>query len=320
MTSASETIRIGISSCILGREVRFDGGHKLDRFIRDTLGAYVEFVPVCPEVEIGLGVPRETLRLVRGTSGQTLLIAPKSGTSHTTKMLKYSSKKVSELRNLELCGFIAQRGSPSCGMERVKLYPAKEGGAPNKDGRGLFTQVLMERLPLLPIEEIGRLNDPPLRENFIERVFAYRRLRQLFAGRWALRDLVSFQANEKLLLMAHGDYRTSGRLVAKAKGMPRKELREEYERLFLTVLTRRTTLRKHVNVLQHIAGYFRNVLDKESREEVHELIEQYRAKRVPLVVPLTLMKHHIRHHGIDYLAEQSYLNPHPRELMLRNHV
>ncbi len=320
MTTPQDTIRIGISACIVGEEVRFNGGHKLDRFIRDTLGAYVDFVPVCPEVDIGLGVPRETLRLVRGKGSQPLLIAPKSGAAHTTKMLGYARGKVAELGKLELCGFIVQKGSPSCGMERVRIYPTKEGGAPTKDGRGLFTQVLMDKLPLLPVEEDGRLNDPLLRENFIERVFAYRRLRQMFAGRWTIGTLVKFHASEKLLLMAHGDYKALGKLVAKAKGTPRKQLREEYQRLFLTVLGRRSTTRKHVNVLQHIAGYFRKQLDQESRDEVHDLIEAYRGGLVPLIVPITLMRHHIRHHGIEYLADQSYLNPHPRELMLRNHV
>ncbi len=320
MTPPQDSIRIGISACIVGQEVRFNGGHKLDRFIRDTLGTYVEFVPVCPEVDIGLGVPRETLRLVRGEGSQPLLIAPKSGSAHTAKMLSYARGKVAELSKLDLCGFIVQKGSPSCGMERVKIYPAKEGGAPTKDGRGLFTQVLMDKLPLLPVEEDGRLNDPLLRENFIERAFAYRRLRQLFAGRWTVGDLVKFHASEKLLLMAHGDYKALGQLVAKAKSVPRKELKEEYQRLFLTILGRRSTARKHVNVLQHIAGYFRKQLDQESRDEVHDLIEAYRGGLIPLIVPITLMKHHIRQQGIDYLADQSYLNPHPRELMLRNHV
>ena len=320
MTLPQDTIQIGISACVVGQEVRFDGGHKLSRFIRDTLGAYVEFVPVCPEVDIGLGVPRETLRLVRGKGTQPLLLAPKSGTAHTTKMLAYARGKVSELGKLDLCGYIVQGGSPSCGMERIRIYPAKAGGAPTKDGRGLFAQVLMEKLPLLPVEEAGRLNDPLLRENFIERAFAYRRLRHLFSGRWTIGQLVKFQAKEKLLLMAHGDYRTPGKLVAKAKGRTRKELSEEYQREFLTVMGRRSTSRKHVNVLQHIAGYFRKQLDQASRDEVHDLIEAYREGLVPLIVPITLMRHHIRHHNIDYLVDQSYLNPHPRELMLRNHV
>lgn len=315
-----EPIRIGISACILGHEVRFNGGHKLDRFIRDTLGAYVEFIPVCPEFEIGLGVPRETLRLVEGSGSRPSMIAPKSGSDHTQKMVTYARGKTGELAQGDLCGFIVQKGSPSCGMERVKVYPAADGGMPRKDGRGLFTQVLMERLPLLPVEEDGRLNDPLLRENFIERVFAYRRLRRLFGGRWTLGQLVSFHANEKLLLMAHSADKALGQLVARAKQVDRKELKQQYQHLFLTAMARRSTVRKHVNVLQHIAGYFRKRLDDTSRQEVHDLIEAYRQKLVPLVAPVTLMKHHIRALAIDYLRGQTYLEPHPRELMLRNHV
>lgn len=317
---SDQPIRIGISACIVGQEVRYNGGHKLDRFVRDTLGEYVEFVPVCPEVDIGLGVPRETLRLVRRGDAVPGLIAPKSGTAHTTRMLTYAEGKVAELAAHELCGFIVQKGSPSCGMERVKVYPRLEGGAPTRDGRGLFTHVLMERMPLLPVEEDGRLNDPMLRENFIERVFAYRRLRQLFAGRWTIGDLVRFHANEKLLLMAHRTDKALGQLVAGAKRAEREQVQNDYQRMFLEALSHRSTVTKHVNVLQHIAGYFRGELDQASRDEVHDLIEAYRARQVPLIVPVTLMRHHIRALDLEYLTGQSYLNPHPRELMLRNHV
>jgi uncharacterized protein YbgA (DUF1722 family)/uncharacterized protein YbbK (DUF523 family) len=319
-----QPIRIGISACILGEEVRYNGGHKLDRFIRDTLGAFVEFVPVCPEVDIGLGVPRETLRLVRagddGADAPPRMIANKSGADHTATMLRYAKRKARELQELELCGYIVQKGSPSCGMERVRVYPQPDGGMPRRDGRGLFTRVLMQQLPLLPVEEDGRLNDPLLRENFIERVFAYRRLRALFSGRWTIGQLVDFQANEKLLLMAHGPNKALGQLVARAKSMPRAEVKAQYQQAFLETLARRSTVRKHVNVLQHIVGYFRDKLDDTSRHEVHDLIEAYRGRLVPLIVPITLMRHHIRAHRIDYLARQSYLSPHPRELMLRNHA
>lgn len=313
-------IRIGISACIIGQEVRFNGGHKLNHFIRDTLGAFVAFVPVCPEVDIGLGVPRETLRLVKGQGPTPDLVAPKSESDHTEKMLTYARRKTVELEKLDLCGFIVQKGSPSCGMERVKVYPSAVGGMPKKDGRGLFTRVLIERLPLLPVEEDGRLNDPLLRENFIERVFAYQRLRQMFSGRWTIGKLVEFHSDEKLLLMAHSSYRPLGKLVARAKQETRADLRDQYQTGFLQALAGRTTVKKHVNVLQHIAGYFRRHVSGDARDEVHDLIQAYRNQLVPLIVPVTLMKHHIRTLGLDYLLEQSYLNPHPRELMLRNHA
>lgn len=318
--SPTHPIRIGISACVLGQEVRFNGGHKLNHFIRDTLGDFVEFVPVCPEVDIGLGVPRESLRLVKRDGDTPSLVAPASGSDHTKKMMAYAGRKVADLAKLDLCGFIVQKGSPSCGMERVKVYPPAKGSMTRKDGRGLFTQVLMERLPLLPVEEGGRLSDPRLRENFIERVFAYQRLRHLFRDCWTIGQLVEFHTNEKLLLMSHSNYRPLGQLVAKAKQQARADVKEQYQRLFLEALACPSTVKKHVNVLQHIAGYFREDLAEDARHEVHDLIEAYRQELVPLVVPITLMKHHIRTLGLDYLAPQTYLSPHPRELMLRNHA
>lgn len=324
-TPSSDEIRIGISSCILGNEVRYNGGHKLDRFIRDTLGSYVSFVPVCPEVELGLGVPRETLRLARpGKRGarQLRLVAPKSGSDHTRDMLDYARTRCDELSELELCGFIVQKGSPSCGMERVRVYPKPEGGSPVRDGRGLFTQVVLDRWPHMPVEEDGRLNDPLLRDSFIVRIFAYRRLRSLFQPRWRIGDLVAFHAREKLLLLAYdrAAHTQLGRMVAQAKDIPRTQLKSEYMTTFLTGLRKRGTRRKHTNVLQHMTGHFKKLLDEPDRRELRELVDAYRRGLLPLVVPITLMRHHVRRHDVTYLAQQSYLDPHPRELMLRNHV
>lgn len=314
-------ILIGVSQCILGAEVRFNGGHKLSRFVADTLGTYVRFVPVCPEVEIGMGTPRETVRLeLHDGEEAPRMVAPKSGRDWTKEMYGYAKAKANELAKLPLCGYILQKGSPSCGMERVRIY--RDTGIPKRDGRGVFAQALMDKLPHLPVEEDGRLNDARLRENFIERVFAYRRLRDLFSGRWTVGQLVAFHAREKLLLLAHDRpaYQELGRLVARAKQVPRKELVDTYSGLYLDGLKKIATTRKQVNVLQHIAGYFKKVLDDGDRQEVHDQIEAYRQGLVPLVVPLTLIKHHLRRHEVPYLAQQSYLEPHPRELMLRNHV
>lgn len=320
--ASEETIRIGISACVLGQEVRYNGGHKLDRFVRDTLGQYVEFVPVCPEVEIGLGVPRETLRL-EGGSGQEQglrLVAPKSGLNHTAPMQRYARRRVAELAQLHLCGFILKKDSPSCGMERVRVYGDK--GIPTRNGRGLFAQVLIDALPGLPVEEEGRLNDPRLRDNFVERLFAYRRLRTFFGSRWKIGDLVEFHTREKLLVLAHDRpaYEQLGRLVAGAKKTPRPQLVAEYQRVFLTALAKMATTRKQTNVLQHIAGFLKKALDPSDRAELRGLIERYHQGFVPLVVPLTLIGHHVRRHEVDYLCRQTYLNPHPQELMLRNHV
>jgi len=312
-------IRIGVSACVLGQEVRFNGGHKRSRFVSDELGSHVEFVPVCPEVEMGLSVPRETLRLVRTPNGKTRLMANKSGTDHTERMQTFAERKVKELEDADLCGFIVQKGSPSCGMERVKAYPPGVG-MPLRVERGLFTQELMRRHPRLPVEEDGRLNDPILREHFLVRVFAYRRLRDLFAGDWQASDLIAFHSREKLLVLAHADYRPLGRLVANRGDLTLQEWGNRYREMFLDALAKPRSTGKHVNVLQHVAGYFRQGLDQRSRAEVADLIEAYGNKLVPLVVPLTLIKHHVRSLGLQYLDAQSYLHGNPRRLVPQNHL
>jgi len=319
-TSTPDEIPIGVSSCILGNEVRFNGGHKLSSFVRDTLGAYVRFVPVCPEVDIGLGIPRETLRLARGENDSVQLIAPKSGSNHTVAMEEYSRTKTEALSREALCGFIVQKGSPSCGMERVRIY-SEPGRAPARNGRGLFTHALMERFPNLPVEEDGRLNDPGLRENFIERIFAYRRIRALFSGSWTMGDLVKFHSREKLLVLAHSrpSYQELGRLVAGAKDRDPHRVAQEYERLFLSGLKKMATRGRQTNVLMHIAGHFKKLLDDGDRAEISEITEKYRVGLLPLIVPITLLRHHVRRHNMEYLAMQTYLDPHPSELMLRNH-
>jgi uncharacterized protein YbgA (DUF1722 family)/uncharacterized protein YbbK (DUF523 family) len=318
-------VRIGISACLLGREVRFDGGHKRDPFLNDVFAAFVEWVPVCPEVELGLGIPRETLRLERDARGLHL-VAPKSGADHTRAMARYAAKRVAALEPLGLCGYVLKKDSPSCGMERVKVYPRPDAPGrtvpPVKDGRGAFASRLLEAMPLLPVEEEGRLHDPRLRENFVERVFAYRALRRLFAGRWTTGDLVAFHTARKLTLLAHSPeaYRALGRLVAGAKAVPRAVLRERYETGFMQALRAIATTGKHANVLQHAAGHFKRTLDAPSRAELAETVEDYRRGLVPLVVPITLLRHHARRTGARHLEGQTYLAPHPKELMLRNHV
>ena len=316
---AEETIRIGVSACLLGREVRYDGGHKRDAFLVETFGRYVEWVPVCPEVELGLGTPRPTLRLERH-DGDVRLMMPKTGDDHTDAMRGYADKRVAALVEDDLCGYILKKDSPSCGMERVKVYGTNT--IPSKSGRGLFAEALMQRFPNLPVEEEGRLNDPPLRENFVERVFAYRRLRSLFGRRWTLGDLVAFHTAHKLQLMAHSPktYERLGRFVAIAKNVARGEVRARYESLFMQGLTLLATPARHTNVLQHMAGYFKKLLDDESKRELQSVIDDYRRGLVPLVVPMTLVRHYVRRFDVTYLKGQVYLEPHPKELMLRNHV
>jgi uncharacterized protein YbgA (DUF1722 family)/uncharacterized protein YbbK (DUF523 family) len=313
------TLRIGISACLLGQEVRFDGGHKRDHFLINVLGPHVEYVPVCPEVEMGLGTPRETLRLVRRDNTLRMLTT-RTAVDHTDGMNRWSARRLTELAREDLSGYVLKKDSPSCGMERVKTYSEHGPGA--RDGRGLFAAALLARFPQLPVEEEGRLSDPTLRENFIERVFAYRRLQDLFGGRWRAGDLVRFHTAHKMVLLAHSTtaYNQLGRLVARAGETPKAELRAAYESLFMQTLALRATRARHTNVLHHMAGHLKKLLDAEARADLAQTIQDYHAGLVPLVVPVTLLRHYVRLHGISYLQEQVYLEPHPRELMLRNHV
>jgi uncharacterized protein YbgA (DUF1722 family) len=268
---------------------------------------------------MGLGTPRETLRLVR-IGEEVRMVMPRTGADHTDAMRSYAERRLNELAQEDLCGYVLKKGSPSCGMERVRVFDSH--GVPAKSGRGLFAEALLQRFPNLPVEEEGRLYDPRLRENFIERVFAYHRLRTLFAGRWNLGELVAFHTAHKLLLMAHSPraYAALGRLVAGGKALPRPELRLRYEEGFVQALAEMATTRRQTNVLQHMVGYLRPHLDEASRGELHSLLEDYRHGLVPLIVPLTLIRHYVRRFEIPYLCGQVYLEPHPKELMLRNHV
>jgi uncharacterized protein YbgA (DUF1722 family)/uncharacterized protein YbbK (DUF523 family) len=314
-----ELIRIGISACLLGQEVRFDGGHKRDQFLTTILGPQVEFVPVCPEVEMGLGTPRETLRLVKSET-RLRMVTTRTGIDHTDGMQTWAAGRLEELASADLCGYVLKKDSPSCGMERVKTYGGAVGAV--RDGRGIYASALIERYPLLPVEEEGRLSDARLRENFIERVFAYRRLKDLFSGRWTTGALVSFHTAHKMSLLAHSTarYNELGQLVARAGSLSRADLRSEYQRIFMETLKILATRQRHANVLHHMAGHLKKVVDAPSRAELAACIDEYRTGLVPLIVPITLIRHYVRVHAIAYLEGQVYLEPHPRELMLRNHV
>jgi uncharacterized protein YbgA (DUF1722 family) len=266
-----------------------------------------------------MDTPRPALRLV-GDEDSVRMVEIKSGLDHTKAMKRYSAQRVRALRGLDLCGYILKKDSPSCGMTRVKVYGNK--GMATRQGRGLYASVLMEAYPNLPCEDEGRLNDPKLRENFIERVFAYQRLSDLFRSRWTRGQVVAFHTAHKLQLMAHSTvaYRELGRLVAALKQTPRAVFREQYEGGFMRALAHVASRGRNANVLQHAAGHLKERLDSASRSELAELIHDYRNELVPLVVPVTLIGHHVRRHEIDYLSGQVFLEPHPRELMLRNHV
>jgi uncharacterized protein YbgA (DUF1722 family)/uncharacterized protein YbbK (DUF523 family) len=317
--SGTPAIRVGISSCLLGEEVRFDGGHKRDAFLTDSFGRFVEWVPVCPEIEAGLSAPREAIHLARA-DGHVRLLTVKTRVDLTDRLEAFSRRRASELESEHLSGYVFKKNSPSCGLERVKVYDARR--APEKSGRGIFAARLTGRFPDLPVEEEGRLSDPRLRENFVERVFAYSRLRALFERSWTVNALVQFHTAHKLILMAHSPdaYRHLGRLVARATAMGRADLERRYRHEFMAALAVLATPRRHTNVLQHMSGYFKTALDRASKAELQAAIDDYRRELVPLIVPVTLLRHHVRVHGVEYLAGQRYLEPHPKELMLRNHV
>jgi uncharacterized protein YbgA (DUF1722 family)/uncharacterized protein YbbK (DUF523 family) len=320
MTAPGETpLRLGISTCLLGENVRFDGGHKHDRFLTGTLGRYVEYVPVCPESECGLGIPREAMRLV-GDPANPRLVTVRSGIDHTDRMVAWAKDRIEELADEGLCGFIFKSKSPSSGMERVKVYG--DGGMPAKTGVGIFARIFMERFPRIPVEEEGRLHDPKLRENFIERIFTLMRWRATLAQGSRLNHLIDFHTRHKLLILSHSpaDYREMGKLVAGGKAMPTDELFDRYEALLTHALGLKTTVKKQINVISHVMGYFKKQLSADEKRELLEVIERYRAEHVPLIVPLTLINHYVRKYDQPYLRDQYYLNPHPTSLQLRNHV
>lgn len=291
----------------------------MDRFLVDTLGQYVEYVPVCPEYECGLPVPREAMHL-EGDPDNPHLVTIKTKQDKTDQMLRWARRRVVELEKENLSGFIFKSKSPSSGMERVKVYNDK--GMPSKNGIGMFARIFMERFPLLPFEEEGRLHDPVLRENFIERIFALFRWRQAVSQSRSRRSLIEFHTKHKLLIFSHNEqrYREMGRLVARVRDLPLKEFLEQYQVRLLEVLKYKTTPRKHTNVLMHIMGFFKKQLSSDEKKEMLDVIELYKSGSVPLIVPITLVNHYVRKYRQPYLKEQTYLNPHPIELQLRNHV
>jgi uncharacterized protein YbgA (DUF1722 family)/uncharacterized protein YbbK (DUF523 family) len=314
-----EKIRLGVSTCLLGEAVRYDGGHAHDRYVTETLGHYMDFVPVCPEMEAGFGLPREPVRLV-GDPASPRLMTVNTKKDLTDTMTAWARRRVRELEKEDLCGFIFKSKSPSSGMERVKVYTEK--GMPVKTGVGFFARAFMEHFPLIPVEEEGRLHDPHLRENFIELIFTLNRWREVLQERLSLGNLVIFHTSNKLLLLSHSQkhYRAMGQLVAHGKEYGVKELYKQYENMLLNAIQMKTTVRKNVNVLQHMMGYFKKQLSPDEKQELLDVILEYRAGMLPLIVPITLFKHYVRKYKENYLSLQTYLQPHPTALKLRNHI
>jgi uncharacterized protein YbbK (DUF523 family)/uncharacterized protein YbgA (DUF1722 family) len=309
-------IRIGVSACLLGEQVRYDGGHKRNAFLIEELGSHVRFVPVCPEVAIGLGVPRETIRLVRRSDGVRLLGS--AGVDHTDAMRRWAGTVMGELCEQDLSGFVLRMGSPSCGLERVRVWD-EAVQRPSRQGRGVFAQALVDAMPGLAIEEEGRLHDPGLREHFVDRVFAHARVRDFFAGRWTAESLIRFHSAEKAAVMAHDveAARRLGRLVAGHSRLEPKQLARSYRALHGAAYARPATPGRQANALLHLAGHLKDGLGSCDRKELREAIEDYRVGLVPVAVPLALLSRHLRAVGTDWARSQTYLRPYPRELGLR---
>lgn len=313
MKPSAEKIKIGISSCLIGQEVRYNGGHKFNAFINHQLGQYMEFLPYCPEVAIGLGVPRAPIRIVKD-QGEMRIIGTQDASLDVTRKLQQYGRKIGSSAN-QLCGYIFKAGSPSCGMERVKTYNTK--GLPLKsDGVGAFAQEIMQQQPNMPVEEEGRLNDPGLRENFIECVFTYYRWKKLRSTRLSASKLIDFHSRHKLTVMAHNQaaYRRLGQMLSDAGKRNLTQLANQYESELMAAMHKQATRKSHTNVLQHLQGYFSRSLSATDRTEITQLVEDYHAGLVPLIAPLTLIRHHFLHHPNEWALSQTYLEPYPAGL------
>ena len=319
MSSKSPSrIPIGISSCLLGESVRYDGGHKRNAYLVDVLGKYFEFIPFCPEVAIGLGTPRPPIRLTGNASSPRAVGVKNPQLDVSDALMDYARSVVADAPRL--CGYVLKRGSPSCGMERVKVYDSN--GMPSGFSSGLYAGVIMRAFPTLPVEEEGRLSDPILRESFVTRVFVLVRWQHATCDGMTPGKLVDFHTRHKYLLLSHSEvhYRQLGRLVADAGNREIDSLSNEYLAVLMDGLKRRATRRRHSNVLQHIMGYLKRSIDAGDKAELACAIDEYRNGTVPLVVPMKLVEHHFRRHPNDYIALQAYMNPYPAELGLRNHL
>ena len=315
-TACLKHVKLGVSSCLLGEEVRFDGQHKLDRYLRDCLGSFVEWMPVCPEVESGMPVPREAMSL-NGNKDSPELLTIRTGKNLTGMMKSWIDKRLPELEAENLSGFIFKKKSPSSALYDAKVHD--QTGFPYAKSPGLFAKAFTEKFPLIPVEDEGRLHDPGLRENFIERVFVYFRWQEMLGLGNSKNRLSEFQRRHKLIIMAHCPSKTSvlGKMAAESDSAL---VQEEYIKILMMELKKQATVKKHVNVLEHILGYFKKDLSAWEKEEILNIIEHYHKQLVPLIVPLTLLKHFIAKYNKEYLKDQHYIYQHPAELKLRNHA
>ena len=318
MTTAQPRLKLAISACLLGQEVRFNAGHKQSTLCTQVLQRYFDFQPLCPEMAIGLGAPREAIRLVGDAEAPRAVGSVHHELDVSEALIGYAEGVAARLDDIS--GLIVMQKSPSCGMERVKVY--QDDGRPAEKGQGLFTATVARLCPELPIEEDGRLNDPVLRDNFVARVYAYGEWQALRRAGLTRKAIIDFHSRHKYLLMAHNpqQYRELGRLLAGIGAHDPAEFGPRYFAALMAALKKCATRGTHANVLQHLAGYLRRALPGEERQAIQRLIEQYRSGKLPLVVPLTMLKYLFRHHPDRYVALQVYLQPHPEELGLRNAI
>ncbi|WP_434682057.1 DUF1722 domain-containing protein [Pseudomonas sp. R1-18] len=311
--------KLGISACLMGVEVRFNGGHKESHLCTRALNEYFDFIPLCPEVAIGMGVPREPIRLVGDPEAPQAVGTVNSELNVTEALAEYGAHMAAEVG--DICGYIFMQKSPSCGLERVKVY--RENGAPvDGGGRGIYARAFCERHPDLPVEEDGRLNDAVLRENFVTRVFAYAAWQQLLKGEITRRSLTEFHSRYKYQLMANNpvQYKVLGNMLGSMGRSDPNEVAPRYFTALMAALKKCATRSTHTNVLQHLSGYLKQTISAQDKQEIQQLISQYHQGIVPLIVPLTLLKHHFRQHPDPYVALQVYMQPHPENLSLRNAI
>lgn len=321
LSPAPETLGrplIGVSSCLLGAPVRYNGGHSRNRFLTEELDPHVDWHPVCPEAEIGLGVPRPTLRL-RRRGDQDRVVSTKDGVDHSDDLAGTADRHMERLRRVD--GYVLKNKSPSCGLFALPVFDDNDQRV-SGTGRGAFADRLTALLPRLPVEEQGRLSDPVLRELFVQRVFAHARLRGLWESPWRPSDLVAFHTRHKLQLMSHSPegYRQTGRIVARAGERPPEEVAAAYTDAFQRAMAVRPSRGKHANALQHAFGMLSPLLDDTRRHDLLTAIEDYRNEQSPLSLPMALLRHHCSAEGVTWVEEQTYLVPYPDELRLRHAV
>ena len=314
-----EKIKLGISSCLLGEAVRYDGQHKHDYYLTDVLGKYVEWKSVCPEVECGLPVPREAMHLA-GKPDSPRLVTIKTNRDLTEQMQDWCDMKVRELENEELCGYVFKSKSPSSGLYNVKVFNDK--GIPQKIGTGMFARAFTEHFPLLPVEEEGRLHDAGLRDRFIDHIAVYSRWRQYVKNDGSPKGLQQFHAHHKYMIMAHCPKLLTelGQIAANSSDQEKESIQKEYLSTLTYAMKEQATVKKNTNVLQHIAGYFKVDLEKFEKQELQQAIEDYHKGIFPLLAPLILLQHYARKYEKRYLLDQYYISPSPMELYLKYHV